>query len=427
MLLEQLLACSLLGVVTSIIMWYVINEGKNAPVLLFMTLFGATFGWIVGMVFIFVTGGLELSLPWFILPAITTAFGSAVMLYVFRDVGAIFKMPSWIVGRVTSVVSVVIIALLVVSIVLLAMPTYASSYNTQTFSVEDATITGAVTLSTSVARDLNLVTPTGLVLVSFDTATSSVGFPRISENPAEEQYLEFQLTFAVGSGSGNWEQPYIAMAVFNDANGNGQPDDGEELWSDLYYKGPTQSGNWRGNCMYDSSGPRGEIFVVSIGGELLLLPIFHASSITTWADDQAHSHPNTPEGYTPPNDMMSWELSENQVSLKEQVTAFATVSAGTSVTFKGKIYCPSGSVGTHGLLVRAFDARYTNPYTPYEDPLAEHVMTFTVGGDENGNGNGYPVVDVTSESWVVVAMLGISTIGGAGAVIIKGPKLLKYI
>ena len=71
MLLEQLLACSLLGVVTSIIMWYVINEGKNAPVLLFMTLFGATFGWIVGMVFIFVTGGLELSLPWFILPAIT--------------------------------------------------------------------------------------------------------------------------------------------------------------------------------------------------------------------------------------------------------------------------------------------------------------------------------------------------------------------
>ena len=125
--------------------------------------------------------------------------------------------------------------------------------------------------------------------------------------------------------------------------------------------------------------------------------------------------------------MMSWELSENQVSLKEQVTAFATVPAGSSVTFKGKIYCPSGSVGTHGLLVRAFDARYTNPYTSYEDPLAEHVMTFTVGGDENENGNGIPIIDVTDESWVVVAMLGIGTIGGAGVVISKGPKLLKYI
>jgi len=463
MLLENLLICALIGVITSVIMCYIINEGKNDIMLLFMVLFGATFGWIVGMVFVFTTGGLELSLPWFILPTITTAFGSAVMLYVFRDIGAIFKMPGWIVGRATSAVSVVIIALLIISIVILAMPSYASSYNTQVFSVDDASVpSGMITLSASQSRKLTSVTPTGVIPITLDVARSSVEFPRIAESPEENQYLEFQLTFNVGSGGGEWEQPYIQMCVFHDANGNGQPEEGDPVWQDVHYKGPTASGKWRGNCAYENGVPKSEMFTVFIGSDMLILPIFHANSIESWKTDSSYTFPNTPEKYTPPNDMISWELSGSAVTLKEQVTSFASISAGSSVTFKGKIYCFAGSAGAHGLLVRAYDARFTNPYTPYEDPLAEHVMTFTIKGegvtdDKDGDGvpdnvdncpdtfnpgqedsdgdgigdacegvNGVPDVDITSTSWVTVALLGIGTIGGAGAIISKGPKLLKY-
>lgn len=463
MLLEHLLVCALIGAITSVIMWYIVNEGKNTPVLLFMTLFGATFGWIVGMVFIFATGGFELSLPWFILPCITTAFGGAAMLYIFRNVGAVFKMPGWIVGRVTSAISVAIIALLIVSIALLAVPSYASSYNTQTFSAKGISFTGGVVeLSASQARALTSVAPTGLIPVVFDVSKSSVGFPQISESPQVKQYLEFQLTFSVKSGGTNWDQPYIAMCVFQDANGNGKPDTGEPVWQDAHYKGPTVSGKWRANCVYENNAPQYEIFTAFIGSDMLLLPIFHANTIGAWKTDTSYTFLNTPEKYTPPNDMMSWEKSGSQIAVKEQVTTFASVSAGSSVTFKGKIYCPDGSAGAHGLLVRAFDARFTKPYTPYEKPLAEHVMTFTIKGEavpddrdgdgvpdnvdncpdtynpgqEDANNNGVgdvcegvplpPDVDITSEAWVTIAILGFGTIGGAGIVISKGPKLLKY-
>ena len=192
------------------------------------------------------------------------------------------------------------------------------------------------------------------------------------------------------------------------------------------------------------------------------MPIFHATSITSWVSDQTYTHPNTPQGYNPPNDMISWEVSGTSLTLKEDVTAFAVVSAGSSVTFKGKIHCPTGAAGGHGLLVRAFDARYTNPYAVGEDPLSEHIMSFTVGsgtpppndrdsdgipdnedncpddynpGQEDTDGDGIgdacegqpgpPVVDITSTSWVTVAVLSLGTIGGAGIVISKGPKLLK--
>ena len=427
MLLEQMLACALLGLITAGTVSLVVNEGRSNVVTLFMLLFGATFGWIIGMVFIFLTGGLELTIPWLALPVITTVFASTLMLYKFRDIGAIYARPGWQVNRLSAILSVVIIFVLVSSLVVLALPQgYASSYNTQVFSARDMSREeGTIVLSTSQANRFASVTPTGIVPITFDTAKSSVGFPRIAENPGEGDYLEFQLTFNVGSGGGNWEQPYIGMFVFDDGNGNGHFDPGEDdIWSDLHYKGPTESGKWRANCVYDEPGnPIAEFFVASVDGDILLVPIFHANSITVWKVDNDYIFPNTPENYMPPNDMISWWIPGTNLVLKEQVTAFASVSAGSSVTFKGKIYCPSGSAGDHGLLVRAFDARYTDPYTPNEGPLAEHEMTFTVGGESPDDP---PIIEVTSTSWVTVALLVIGTVGGAGVVISQGPKLLKY-
>ena len=425
MLLEHMLACALIGLVTSGILVFIVDEGKSKVVMLFMLLFGATFGWIIGMVFIFLTGGLELSVPWLALPVITTVFASTLMLYKFRNIGAMFTRPRTEVSRLSAIFSVVIFFVLIGSLVVLAFPQgYDSSYNTQIFSAKDISREeGTIVPSASQLNRFTSVTSTGTIPITFDTAKSSVGFPRIAENPGEGDYLEFQLTFNVGSGGGDWEQPYIGMCVFNDDNGNGQLDSGEGIWNSLHYKGPTESGNWRANCVYDTAGsPVGEIFVVSVGGDLLLLPSFHASSITVWKTDSSYTFPNTPEQYTPPNDMISWEADNGYLTLKEQVTTFATVSAGGSVTFKGKIYCPDGSAGNHGLLVRAFDARYTGPYTPNEDHLAQHVMTFTVGNGAPPT----PEIDITSTSWVTVALLALGTIGGAGVVISKGPELLKY-
>jgi len=55
--------------------------------------------------------------------------------------------------------------------------------------------------------------------------------------------------------------------------------------------------------------------------------------------------------------------------------------------------------------------------------LAQHVMTFSVG---NGAPPTPPEIDITSTSWITVALLAIGTIGGAGVVITRGPKLLKF-
>lgn len=472
LLLEQLLACALVGLITSGILTFIVDDRKSNVVMFFMLLFGATFGWIIGMVFIFLTGGLELTIPWLALPVVTTVFASMIMLYMFRRIGIIFlHRPRWQVSRISAILSVVVLFALVGSLVILALPQgYSSSYNTQTFSVRNTDYeSGSITLSSSQANRFNAVTPTGIIRVSLDDVKSSVGFPRIAENPEQGDYLEFQLTFSVGSGGGNWEQPYIGMCVFEDPNGNGQPDSGEEIWNDLHYKGPTASGKWRANCLYDTAGATvAVIYVASVGGELLLLPMFHANTITSWKTDSSYTFPNTPQSYTPPNDMLSWEISsDGDLTLKEDVSAFASVSAGSSVTFKGKIFCPDGSAGSHGLLVRAFDYRYTNPFAPNEDPLDEHVMSFYVesgNGPVCGNGicetgetnencpedcpNGEPVcgngiceegenaqncpqdcggldIDTTSTSWVTMALLGFGTIGGAAVVIRKGPELIK--
>lgn len=475
MLLEHMLACALIGLITSGILTFIVDDRKSNVVMFFMLLFGATFGWLIGMVFIFVTGGLELSIPWLALPVVTTLFASMIMLYKFRNIGIVFLYrPRWQVSRISAILSVLVLFALVGSLVVLALPQgYSSSYNTQVFSVRDADYEGSeITLSSSQARQLSRVTPTGLVPISFDTAKSSVSFPRIAVNPEQGDYLEFLLTFNVGSGV-SWDQPYIGICVFEDPNGNGEPDAGEGIWNDLFYMGPTDPSYkyWRSNCVFDTSGnPVAEFFVASVGGDLLLLPIFQADVITNWKTDSSHTFPNTPQQYTPPNDMISWEVtSSGGLTLKEQVTSFASISAGENIKFKGKIYCPEGSAGSHGLLVRAFDARFTNPYTPNEDPLAEHVMSFIIetgNGPVCGNGicetgetyencpedcdedgpicgNGiceegetvqncpedcsaeYPGIDIESTSWVTIAIFGLGTIGGAGVLITKGPKWLK--
>jgi len=383
-LLDQMLVCSLLGAIVAGVISILIIEDRNSLLMFFMVLFGATAGWLTGMAFIFITGGLDLSLSWMILPAIVVALSSILILCKFSGKKVMFTRPRWKVGRSLAIVmSVAVVLSLVLSWAVLAFPSYGVSYNTESFSARGTLINGYTSLTSRDVRMLTAELPSSFL--SIDSAKSSVHFPVISENPEEGNYLEFKATFNVGSSGGSWEQPYIKLCVIVDNNGNGAVDTGDEAWNGALYKFATETGKqWRTNCLWEGGSPLVQLHLVSIGGEILFMPIFHASAITQWKNDQGEIFGNTPENHAPPIDQLSWELVSSSVSLKEDITTFAVVSAGSSANIEGKIYCPSGSAGSHLVVIQAFDLRYTNPFDPAETPLAQEIMTFSVtagGGD----------------------------------------------
>ena len=380
-LLDQMLVCALLGAIVSGVISILIIENRNDFLMLFMVLFGSTIGWLTGMAFIFLTGGLELSLPWMILPAIIVSLSSILILCGLTGKKVMFTRPRWKVGRSLAVgLSVIVVVSLVASLAVLAFPSYGTSYNTESFSTHRmTTVTGYTSLTSSQVR--MLTTEISPSFVSIDSTKSSVHFPVISANPDEGDYLEFKATFNVGSSGGSWDQPYIKLAVIKDNNGNGDVDTGDEVWNPALYKFATKTGKqWRSNCLWDSGSPAIQLQVVSVGGEIVYMPIFHASSITQWKDDHGQTFANTPEGYIPPIDQLSWELSGSSVSLKEDLTTFAVVGTGSSTNIEGKIHCPSGTAGSHLVVIQAFDFRYTDPFDPAETPLTQEIMPFTVGG-----------------------------------------------
>jgi hypothetical protein len=400
-LLDQMLVCSLLGAIVAgvisilviedrntLLMFFMvlIIEDRNNLLMFFMVLFGATAGWLTGMAFIFLTGGLDLSLPWMILPAIIVALSSILILCKLTGRRVMFNQPRWKVGRSLAVVmSVAVILSLVVSLAVLAFPSYGVSYNTESFSVRGTMLTGYTSLTSSSVRALT--TELSPSFVSIDSAKSCVHFPVISDNPDEGDYLEFRATFNVGPNGGSWDQPYVKLGVIKDNNGDGAVDAGDEVWNGALYKLATQtSKQWRSNCLWEGTSPVVQLHLVSVSGEILFMPIFHASAITQWKNDQGQTFANTPENYLPPIDQLSWELSGSSVSLKEDITTFAVVGAGSSTNIEGKIYCPSGSAGSHLVLIQAFDLRYTNPFDPAEAPLAQEIMTFSV---TSGSGDLY--------------------------------------
>ena len=379
-LLDQMLVCSLLGAIVAGAVSILIIEDRNNLLTFFMVLFGATAGWLSGMAFIFLTGGLDLSLPWMILPAIVVALSSILILCKLTGKKVMFTRPRWKVGRSLAVVmSVAVVLSLVVSLAVLAFPSYESSYNTESFSVRGTIPNGYTRLTSSDARAFTSEIP--LSFVTIDSAKSSVRFPVISDNPDEGDYMEFRATFSVSSSGGSWDQPYVKLGVFKDNNGNGAIDTGDDAWDGTLFKLATKTGKqWRSNCVWDGSSPHIQMNFLQVNGELMMAPIFHASGITQWKNDQGNTFGNTPENYVPPIDQISWDMSGQSLTLEEDVTTFAVVSAGSSANIEGKIYCPTGTAGSHLVLMQAFDLRYTDPFEPSATPLSQNIMPFTVSG-----------------------------------------------
>lgn len=470
MLLEEIIVCAFIGMLTAGVISLLVTKGKADAIVLLMALFGATIGWILGMIFIFTTGGLELTVEWFVLPVLTTAFFSFFILKYYRNMKFIKFSRKTKTNRLALIGSIIIVVLLLGSVFAMMLPkTYASSSSTVDFTDEKARMLSSLrtyTVSGSDASSFN--TPLSSGIVSIRTAKSSVNFPHIAENPTAGDYLGFQATFDVSGSGGDWTNPYIAMAVIFDTDDSGGITSGDTYWYASDYKFATESGKkWRTSLLYETDGsPLYQISTVSVGGDFMMMPIFHANAITQWKNDNGIIFSNTPENYNSPYDQLSWEHGgSGSITLKEDISTWATISAGSSESIKGKIYCHSEHVGRNFLLVHAFDMRYTDPLTPGETPLAQETMTFIIEangepycGDgvceppetpENcpedcpsgepycGDGTcdpgenqyncpedcGYPdppIVDIDVTAWVIVAVLGLGSVGA----VVYGPKLL---
>lgn len=467
MLLEEIIVCAFIGMVTAGAISLFVTKGKVDAIVLLMMLFGTTIGWILGMIFIFTTGGLELTVEWFVTPVLTTAFFSFFMLRKYRNMKFIRFSKKEKTNKATLIVAILIVVVLLGSVAVMALPaTYESSYATESLSLDDARLLStrnAYELSSSEANALSV--PLSSNGISIGMAKSSVNFPRIAEDPTEGDYLEFQATFTVSASGGDWVQPFIKMAVISDEDGSGTLTTGDIYWYDYNFKFATESGkNWRTNLVWENSMPVAQMHIVTISSEVLLLPIFHANAITQWQNDNGQTFANTPELYVSPYDQMSWDLDGTSVTLMEDITTFATISTGSSESIKGKIHCPTDSAGQHFLIIQAFDLGYHDPFSATVTPFTQELMTFVIldGGSYCGDGTcdpgetyencpedcdpedpycgdgtcdpgenqyncpedcGYPpapVIDITTSSWVVVAFLGIGSIGA----IYVAPKLL---
>lgn len=467
MLLEEIIVCAFIGMVSAGVISLFVTKGKIDAIVLLMMLFGTTIGWILGMIFIFTTGGLELTVEWFVTPVLTTAFFSFFMLRKYRNMKFIRFSKKEKTNKMTLIVAILIVVVLLGSVAVMALPaTYESSYATESLSLDDARLLStrrSYELSSSEANALSV--PLSSNGISIGMAKSSVDFPRIAEDPTVGDYLEFQATFAVTASGGDWVQPFIKMAVVSDEDGSGTLTTGDTYWYDSHVKFATESGkNWRTNLIWENDVTVMQMHQVMLGTDVLILPIFHANAITQWKNDNGQIFANTPEQYTSPYDQMSWDLSGTAITLMEDITTFATISTSSSESIKGKIYCPDNSPGQHFVIIQAFDMRYHDPFSATVVPFAQELMIFTVtagsgycgdgvcippethencpedcppSGSYCGDGTcdpdenqyncpedcGYPpdpVVDITTSSWVVVAFLGIGSIGA----IYVAPKLL---
>jgi len=419
MLLEEIMLLGFVGLVTGAITGIIITEGKRPVLVLYLILLGTTCGWFSGMLWIYLTGGLDINATAILLPVVFTLLASLTAIY-FIGEKAIPISPKKATPLATLLAFGLLFAMAGVAFATNLPQTYKSEYA----PVQYDKVSFLPSMPKITWRDAKrLSQPIYSNMVQIDKAKSYVRFPTIAENPQEGQYLEFKVTFHVSNA--DWEQPYIKLVVFQDANGNGVPDNGEYVWSDVHYKIATESGKkWRTNCIWQNNQPYIQFHVASVDGQLLIMPIFHANSLTVWKNEEGKTFGNTPEGYTAPYDMLSWELTDNTVQLKEQIQSFAVISKGSSVSIKGKIYCPEGSAGQHGLIIQAFDMRYTDPFDPSAEPLAQDIMPFTVSEGGDGGGGQPPVIDITYQSWVVAGLLVFGTVIASVATIRYLPKIV---
>ena len=396
MIVETLAISALAGMIVALLTSLVITKGDKPIATLFLGLLGATVGYLFGMFWLFVTAGLEYNLLAMFGVIIITLIVTWIALARLQDVIDIIT-PSISAQRMSAAVSFIILLVIAALLVVGSLPiAYTSVPNTtsalKTPSIYKSGLTNTLEVDSShlAIAALGACDSCNQNLVSIDSEHSSIHFPILASDPGVGDYLEFEITFNVGSGGGAWEQPYVHLVVVKDVNSNGQVDGDDIFWSPVNTKFVTNSGNWRSCCIWENNIPYIQCNIAGSTSGTVFLPFWHGSCSTWKTESSSNSFQNTPQKYNPPNDQWSWELSGGSISPKEDLNSFSSVAKGSSTKIKGKIYCGTDTEGTDNILwVMAYDLRFQPNYYGGDTPISQEFMSFHVGGtypDSDGDG-----------------------------------------
>lgn len=358
MLAQEVLLFGLLGAMTSLVISFIVTNGKEPTTALICVFQGAFTGWLSGMMWVYLTSGLEINLLALVLPVFISAFFALILLrYLPRGLE---KQ----VGKGVTILSTIGLFALAFIVAFSSVPlAYKTTLNTETFT---ANIMDYQPETTTIMK--TEPTPTLSIPITITGSKSSItSLMTMAENSSVQSSLDFKIFF---TPKAEWIHPYIKIGVYEDKNNDGKLSKGDVLWSDANYKLSTTNTLWRTNCLWQNNVARYGMF--SSNGKLL--PIFHAKDITRVKDETNVRFLNTPEGFSPQNDMLTWE---NGV-LSEQIINYATISPGETSTIQGEIYCGSNAIGKHIIVVQAYDATLTDPFDDSQKPLQEYILPFTV-------------------------------------------------
>jgi hypothetical protein len=352
---EEIMLFMLLGTMTSATMGFFVTEGKELKTIILLAFQGLFTGLLAGYFWIIFTGGLDIDLFAMTMPVIVSAGLSYILLYYMpRSIGR--SNVNINMSRACAVALVILMFFIIFSAVPIA---YKSSINTQVFSVN--------TQDWNPTDDTDCgCAPTEAIPINIETKYSSADAWTLAEKPSEGRYLDFKITF---ESKGIWKKPYLKMAVYKDTNGNGQLDDTDIMWDNANCKIGTTYSKWRANAIWEGGKPTS---VLTIQGRML--PIFHAEELSSTVDESGKTLYNTPEKFVPQNDMMTWE----GTSLKDQVVTYASVDTDETTTLQGTLYCNYGTVGKNLIVVQAYDAESSDPFSNEYPAIKEEIIPFEV-------------------------------------------------
>jgi len=386
MLMENVLAFGVIGMLTSLVMGMVVSESKKPMLLLFLIFEGMFTGWLSGVLWVYLTGGLIPDTVSLLIPVFVSGFFAFLSIaYLPKDLWRERLTP---VSNTATVISVVLLVAVGIGVAWTALPpAFASTLNAENVTMQTVDWTPTVFTNEKI-----MIEPKDSNLMSFKISKSSISGLRMMEEPEAKGYMDFQVTMETGA---LWVKPYLKVAVFQDIDGNGKLNTGDIMWSDSSYKVVlgTDDENWRANCVWENGQPVSCAFTT----EDAILPIYHASTLSYWQDESSKKFMNTPEGYTAPVDMLSWEREGTTISQKENIIAFASIDAGQETTIKGKVYCQDATMGNHYIIIQAFDANNEGV-----DPIASKLISFQVGT---------PTISIGSEWFILIGLGGIVGLG----------------
>ena len=396
-LFAQVAVCSIFGLVAGILASLVLVNRENPMFTLICGLLGADVGLWFAVVWIFLTGGTDFS-PIMIFGAVVTTI--IVLLLVLSKIKTFLHSVVLTSHRLSGITAFAILVGVAVLLMLSSIPLYSSTANTTVLSGTQYSPRFAISYEVphSLATEFSTANTCGVcgaVPMDISVQRASLNFPFFTADPSIGNYLGFDVTFNVGTSGGDWTAPYVKVAVFHDVDNSGTITDGDEVWGAGVEKVVTTSCQWRSQLLYENNQPRSQIGAIGTSNGVLLMPIFHANSLTQWKNDNGvHFASNTPEGYTSPHDQMSWELVESTIYLKEDVSNFAVIPKGGSSTIKGELYCHQDFAGQNILWVGAYDLNYQAD--PFEigmgTPLSVKTQLFTIGGTppQDSDNDGVP-------------------------------------